>query len=167
MDSLALKEKSIERQFKGQFLNSIPQHFSPEMLKLFKRRPKTSPKLFNSTLICKELSMRIASKLQAKFPFPLPKDVFEYLDSLNALDDFNNSPVSLDLRYWDQFVRLRRQKIEIELKVRAANLQLNDLTSDMNLYSKELINLKNTKVDAARKLQEAHDEYVSDWLAIP
>lgn len=108
--------------------------------------------------------MRIVSKLQPKYPFPLPKDVFEYLDSLNAFDDYTNSPVSLEVRYWDQFIKLRRQKIEIELKVRAANLQLTDLTSDMNLYSKELINLKNTKVDAIRKLTEAHDEYVSDSL---
>lgn len=161
VDSLILKEKSIERLFKGQFLNSIPQHLGPEMNKMFKKRPKTLAKLLHSTLICKELSLRVNTKIQPKFPFPLPKDVYEYLDALNNLDDLSNIPVSLESKHWEQFVKLRRQKVEMELKVRAVNLQLADGCSGMNYYGKELANLKSYKMEAIQRLHEAQDEYVS------
>lgn len=161
VDNLMLKEKSIERQFKGQFLNSIPQHLGPEMNKMFKKRPKTSPKLLNSTLICKELSLRVNTKTQPKFPFPLPREVYEYLEALNTLDDPSNIPVSLESKHWEQFIKLRRQKVEMELKVRAVNLQLADGCSGMNSYGKELANLKSCKVEAIKRLHEAQEEYVS------
>ncbi|KAM7361472.1 uncharacterized protein ACRADG_012161 isoform 2-T2 [Cochliomyia hominivorax] len=160
VDTFMQKEKSIERQFKGQYLNSIPQHLGPEMNKMFKKRPKASPKLLNSILICKELSLRVNTKAQPKFPFPLPKEVYEYLESLNSLDDVTNIPVSLESKYWEQFVKLRRQKIEMELKVRGVNLQLADSVSGMNTYGKELANLKSTKAGALRRLQEAQEEYL-------
>ncbi|XP_037807368.1 uncharacterized protein LOC119600860 [Lucilia sericata] len=160
VDSLLLKEKSVERLFKGQFLNSIPQHLGPEMTKLFKKRPKSLPKLLHSTLICKELSLRVNTKSQPKFNFPLPKDVYEYLDGLNSLDETGNIPVSLESKHWEQFVKLRRQKVEMELKVRAVNLQLADSCSGMNSYGRELSNLKSIKVEALKRLHEAQEEYL-------
>ncbi|XP_065372162.1 uncharacterized protein LOC135964037 [Calliphora vicina] len=160
VDTLMLKEKSIERQFKAQFLNSIPQHLGPEMTKLFKKRPKSLPKLLNSTLICKELALRVNTKTQPKFPFSLPKDVYEYLEGLNTLDENGNIPVSLETKHWEQFVKLRRQKVEMELKIRAVNLQLADGCAGMNSYSRELANLKSVKVEAARRMHEAQEEYL-------
>ncbi|XP_013105013.2 cilia- and flagella-associated protein 43 [Stomoxys calcitrans] len=159
-ENLVLRDRVIERQFKTQYLNLIPQHMGPEMNKTFKKRPKLSPKILNSTLICKELSIRVNTKALPKYPFPLPKDVFEYLDGLNALDEPSSMPNALDPRYWEQLTKMRRQKVEMELKVKAVNLQLADSISGMNYFNKELANLKNTKLDAFRQLQEAQEEYL-------
>lgn len=160
-ENLTLRDRVIERQFKTQYLNMIPQHMGPEMNKIFKKRPKLPPKILHSTLICKELSMRVNTKTLPKYPFPLPKDVYDYLDALNALDEPSIMPNSLDPRHWDQLVKMRRQKVETELRVKGVNLQLADSVAGMNYFNKELQNLKITKSEALRQLQEAQDEYVS------
>ncbi|XP_073845089.1 uncharacterized protein [Musca autumnalis] len=159
-ETLMQRDRLIERQFKTQYLNMIPQHMGPEMNKIFKKRPKMAPKILHSTLICKELSARVSTKALPKYPFPLPKDVTEYLDTLTALDDMSHMPNTLESRHWEQLTKMRRQKIEIELRIKAANLQLADSMSGMNYFAKELQNLKNTKTDAVRQLQEAQDEYL-------
>ncbi|XP_075168197.1 uncharacterized protein LOC142240373 [Haematobia irritans] len=159
-ENFTQRDRIIEKQFKTQFLNTIPQHLGAEMNKTFKKRPKLSPKILNSTLICKELSTRVNSKAVPKYPFPLPKDVTEYLEALNALDEPSSMPNALDPRYWEQLTKMRRQKVEMELKIKAANLQLADSISGMNYFNKELLNLKNTKLDAFCQLQEAQEEYL-------
>ncbi|XP_019892935.1 uncharacterized protein LOC101891652 [Musca domestica] len=159
-ETLMQRDRVIERQFKTQYLNMIPQHMGPEMNKIFKKRPKMPPKILHSTLICKELSARVNTKALPKYPFPLPKDVTDYLDTLTTLDEVSNMPNALESRYWDQLTKMRRQKVEIELRIKAVNLQLADSMSGTNYFTKELQNLKNTKADALRQLQEAQDEYL-------
>ncbi|XP_061389538.1 uncharacterized protein LOC133324712 [Musca vetustissima] len=159
-ETLMQRDRVIERQFKTQYLNMIPQHMGPEMNKIFKKRPKMPPKILHSTLMCKELSARVNTKALPKYPFPLPKDVTEYLDTLTSLDDVGNMTNTLESRHWEQLTKMRRQKIEIELRIKAVNLQLADSIAGMNYFSKELQNLKNTKTEAQRQLQEAQEEYL-------
>lgn len=161
LETLVIKDKSIERQFKNQYLNAIPAHCAGEMTKLFKRRPKIMPQLLQSAIICKELTARIAAKNVPKFNFPLPKYVQEYVDGLRLIDEPTNMPIILDQKYWEPFIKLRRQKIESEWRIKAINLQLADSTGGMNSYIKELQNLKNTKLEAMRQVEEAQREYVS------
>lgn len=118
MEHIQQRDKTLERQFKGHYLNVIPPHLTHEMNKLFKKHPKMTQKSFNSTMVCMEVAARITPHHQKnRVEFPLPAECFEYLAAVDALDDASLSPNQLDAKHWDAFCKLRRQKLENELKV--------------------------------------------------
>ncbi|CAD6991161.1 unnamed protein product [Ceratitis capitata] len=142
MEALNARDKSIERQFKGSFLANIPT-YTHELSKLFRRRPKMQQRSFQSALVCSEVAARLAHK--SRFNFPLPVEVEEYFNNLKLLDDSRNAPHQLDAKYWDQFVRLRRQKIENELKIKAQGFHLTDSQEKLNNSITDLNNLRGLK----------------------
>lgn len=158
MEALNTRDKVIERQFKGNFLANVPT-FSHELNKLFRRRPKMQQRSFQSALVCNEVAARLVRK--SRFTFPLPVEVQEYFTNLQNLDDIQNAPHQLDSKYWDQFVRLRRQKIENELKIKGQGFHLTDSQDKLNNSITELNNLRSLKQQMMSETDRLSGQYVS------
>lgn len=161
LDNVEQREKAQERYFKNQYLNMLPAQSIKEVVRAFKRRIKIPPKIYTSQLMLKTLAQRVAHKAVSRLPFPVPLEIDEYLEALKGLDDTANMPQSLEGRLWDQMVKLRRQKIETELKLRALHLQISTAQSINNNYGIQLRILNEIKEEAIHKMDAMRDDYVS------
>ncbi|XP_053962555.1 uncharacterized protein LOC128866081 [Anastrepha ludens] len=158
MEYLNSRDKTLERQFKGNFLSNIPT-FMHELNKLFRRRPKMLQRSFQSALVCHEVAARLVHKSRSNFPLPI--EVEEYFHNLLTLDDPQNAPHQLDSKYWDQFVRLRRQKIENELKIKGNGFNLADSQEKLNNYITELNSLRFVKQQMITETDRLSGQYVN------
>ncbi|XP_037892462.1 uncharacterized protein LOC119639250 [Glossina fuscipes] len=160
-DNVIVKERTVERQFKNQFLNAVSPQLTTEMNRAYKKRPKLPPKLMNSVLICKQLSLYINAKPQIRSNFPIVKDVLEYLDALKAMDNYAAAPPNVEMKQWEQFTKLRRQKVEAEFRLRAINLQIADAQGVSTNFTKSVYNLRNKKSAVLFKVQDYQEHYLA------
>ncbi|XP_011179270.2 cilia- and flagella-associated protein 43 [Zeugodacus cucurbitae] len=156
MEALNTRDKFIERQFKGNFLANVPT-FTHELNKLFRRRPKMQQRSFQSALVCNEVAARLVHK--SRLTFPLPVEVQEYFTNLQTLDDIQNAPHQLESKLWDQFVRLRRQKTENELKIKGQGFHLTDSQDKLNNSITDLNNLRGLKQQMMSETDRLSGQY--------
>lgn len=161
LEMVESRDKAQERYFKNQYLNLLPAQVVKEVVRAYRKRIKIAPKIYSSQLMCKTLAQRVAQKTVSRLPFPVPLEVDEYLDSLKAMDDVSNMPQNLEQRLWEQMVKLRRQKIETELKLRSLHIQVSNAQSIYNNYSIQLRILSEIKDETVHRLEEMKEDYVS------
>ncbi|XP_041674140.1 uncharacterized protein LOC108113827 [Drosophila eugracilis] len=159
LEAQQTRDRTVERQFRGQFLPLVP-HATHEMTKLFKKRPKLPGKVFNSVLICMEASNKLSGKPSHRTPFPLPDDVLEFLNYLAEFDQPKQCPPQVDAKSWDAFVKLRRQKTESELRLKGISYQLLDSQAVLSILNKDLNALKESKVLTQRNAEESIQTYL-------
>lgn len=161
LDNQQTKDRTLDRQFRNNFLNTV-MHASHELTKLFKKRPKSSNKLFSSTLICNEVATRLVSKQkQTQTPFPLPPEVIDYITAVGEMDQQKNCQANIDVKSWETFVRLRRQKIESELRLKGIGYQLIDCQNYVTNLTNDAIVLKDTKAKTEKQVHDNIQHYVS------
>uniref|UniRef100_A0A1A9Z3T9 Cilia- and flagella-associated protein 43 n=1 Tax=Glossina pallidipes TaxID=7398 RepID=A0A1A9Z3T9_GLOPL len=160
-DNVIVKERTVERQFKNQFLNAVSPQLTTEMNRAYKKRPKLPPKSMNSILICKQLSLHINAKPQVRSNFPIAKDVLEYLESFKAMDSYGSAPPNVEIKQWEQFTKLRRQKVEAEFRLRTINLQIADAQAVATNFTKSVYNLRNKKSAVLFKVQDYQEHYLA------
>lgn len=161
LEMVESKEKAQERYFKNQYLNLLPAQVVKEVARAYRKRIKVAPKIHSSQLMCKILAQRVAQKMVSHLPFPLSPEIHEYLDALKALDHISSMPQNCEQRLWEQMVKLRRQKIESELKLRSLHLQVSTAQSIFNYYGIQLRILNEIKEDTVHQLEEMKEDYVS------
>lgn len=66
---------------------------------------------------------------------PLPDECFQYLQTFDQIEKFSNAPNLLDQNLWQILCRMRRNKIEVELKVNTAQQQAMTLKCASNFFS--------------------------------
>lgn len=161
LEAQQTRDRALERQFRGNYLNSVP-HAAHEMTKLFKKRPKLSNKLFNSHLICSEVAQKLGPKQPNRMTFPMPKEIHDFLAFIAENDAPKNCPTSVDAKSWDAFVKLRRQKIESELRLKGLGHQVLDSQTYYNSLTKDINGLKDTKALTQKETDDTIQNYVSD-----
>ncbi|ALC44553.1 CG17687 [Drosophila busckii] len=159
LDTQQTRDRAIERFFRGNFLNTVP-HASHEMTKLFKKRPKLTNKLFPSSMMCLEVAHRLSPKVSTRNAFPLPKDVLDFLANIAEGDLPKQCPPSVDAKAWDAFTKLRRQKIESELRLKGIGYQLSDSQNYLNSLSKDINSLKEAKALTQREMEDTTQQYL-------
>ncbi|EDV40246.2 uncharacterized protein Dana_GF24037 [Drosophila ananassae] len=159
LEAQQTRDRTVERQFRSQFLPLVP-HATHEMTKLFKKRPKLPPKIFNSVLICMEASNKLSGKTSARTPFPLPGDVLDFLTALAEHDLPKNCPPQVDAKTWETFTKVRRQKMESELRLKGIQYQLLDSQGYLNMLHKDMSALRDSKVLTQRNAEESIQLYL-------
>ncbi|XP_076647155.1 cilia- and flagella-associated protein 43 [Halictus rubicundus] len=131
---MANREKTLSKKFKNEFASINKFHL--ELLEhQYKRRPRVSLKHLSSSELA-DLAAHVASKGRAVY---LPTDSKEYLRALDHLDMRPNVlPVTLESSYWEQLVKLRRLKIESELKIRTKEAEIADTEKVMEGFKKKI-----------------------------
>lgn len=160
LEMLQHKDKAMDKFFKGHFLNTVPPAVTHEMLKLYRKRVKMTQKSFIYSMICFEVAHRLLYKA-GRTDFPLPQEVMDYLQAIDAMDSIQNCPSQVDAKLWDQLVKLRRQKIENELRIKGTTNKFLDIQNSVNSFAKDMANLKTKKQEVAEFLNNTIAEYVS------
>ena len=113
-ENLNKRDKNLSSKFRGEFPDMKPamlEHLSRQ----FKRRPKTGQFVCSSVTYLLEMNKCIISNEKSDL---LPEIYIEFLKGLNILDVMPNSlPPQIDNNRWQTLCKLRRNKIESEIKV--------------------------------------------------
>ncbi|KAH8372425.1 hypothetical protein KR093_011492, partial [Drosophila rubida] len=159
LEAQQARDRALERQFRGNYLNTVP-HASHEMTKLFKRRPKLSNKLFSTSLVCTEVAYKLSAKQITRNPFPLPKEINDFLAFVAENDAAKYCPAQVDAKSWDAFVKLRRQKIESELRLKGIGYQLIDSQNYINNLTGDIASLKDSQAHTKKQIEDTVQHYL-------
>lgn len=159
------RDRTLERQFRNNFLNTVP-HAAHELTKLYKKPIKLSNKLFNSALICNEVATRLVSKVKNQTPFPLPPEANDFINAVAESDLQKNCSVQLDTKTWDAFVKLRRQKLESELRLKGISCQLTDCQHYVSTLTNDLTTLRDTRANTQNLMNDTVQQYVSSFRVL-
>ncbi|XP_022216896.2 uncharacterized protein LOC111070553 [Drosophila obscura] len=159
LEAQQTRDRAIERYFRSTFLNTVP-HAQHEMTKLFKKRPKLPGKVFNSVLICMETSHKLSGKQSQRNAFPLPKEIQEFLAYVAEIEAPKNCPPQVDAKSWESFIKLRRQKMESEVRLKAVGYQLADGQGYLASIAKDLTALKDSKNVTQKSSEESVQKYL-------
>ncbi|KAH8294176.1 hypothetical protein KR054_009136, partial [Drosophila jambulina] len=159
LETQQTRDRAVERHFRSNFLQTVP-HATHEMTKLFKKRPKLPSKIFNSVLICMEASNKLSGKPSQRTPFPLPTDVLDFLNHLAEFDLPKQCPPQVDAKSWDTFVKLRRQKVESEMRLKGIGYQLLDTQAFCGVLQKGLTALRDSKMETQINWDDSVQHYL-------
>ncbi|XP_026482946.1 cilia- and flagella-associated protein 43 [Ctenocephalides felis] len=115
------RDRQLERNFKANFedRSAVIQDL---ILKAYRKRPRWSQKLIQSPVVLHQMA-RCCGSDDSKYNL-LPQDAAEFLNAMLQLDHSSQAPKALDENIWKNMVKLRSQKLEIEIKLKALALEL-------------------------------------------
>ncbi|KAL0895179.1 hypothetical protein ABMA27_013627 [Loxostege sticticalis] len=114
-DALATKDKYMERTFKTHFADLSPI-IVEQCYKVFRKRPKWYQRATTTAAALHELATAI---LASHRPPNMLLDCVEYYKGVEQLDQISNMPPVMDEVLWATMCKLRRAKIENEVRMRA------------------------------------------------
>jgi len=114
-DSLCKAEKRQEAKFRGEFAE-LKQPIVEHLLRHYKKRPRPDRLTTTSITYLTEVARCVVSNEKSDI---LPRECLNFLKGMDALDLMpRNLPPQISADYWRTTCKLRRVKIEVEIKVR-------------------------------------------------
>ncbi|XP_072755711.1 cilia- and flagella-associated protein 43-like [Anoplolepis gracilipes] len=155
-DALCTREKTIVKKLQYEFA-SLSKVNIEYLERQYKRRPKMSLKNVDASDL-----LTLALHLLDQKPAYLPTDCTDYSKILETLDARpDRLPQSIDANHWNHFTQSRRQKINVELKMKAQQLEI-DLVEQTIAVFKNKIDACKSSVDLLRnQLKKTRDERVT------
>ncbi|XP_011872064.1 PREDICTED: uncharacterized protein LOC105564361 isoform X2 [Vollenhovia emeryi] len=115
-DSLCKAEKRQEAKFRGEFAE-LKQSVVEHLLRHYKKRPRAGRLTTTSVTYLTEVASCVAGNEKSDV---LPRECLDFLKGMDALDSKpRNLPSQINTSYWQTMCRLRRTKIETEIKLTA------------------------------------------------
>ncbi|XP_043277754.1 cilia- and flagella-associated protein 43-like [Venturia canescens] len=144
-EALVTREKAIEKKFRSEF-PSLGRSNAELLEKECKRRPRVSLKNATpSDLI--ELGRIAASRGTATY---LSYECAEYLKNLDTMDIRPpGMSANIETHHWDHLIRLRRNRIELEMKTRAQMAIVNETEKTIMSHEKKIVDV-NTEIDSLK-----------------
>ncbi|XP_053995641.1 cilia- and flagella-associated protein 43-like [Hylaeus anthracinus] len=119
-ETLSAREKTMPRRFKTEF-SSLTKLQTELLERQYKRRPRTNLRNLTASDFL-DLESHVVARTRSTY---LPSECNEYLRALDHLDVRPNVfPPTIVSSHWEALTRLRRQRIEMELKVRAKEIEI-------------------------------------------
>ncbi|EZA49426.1 WD repeat-containing protein [Ooceraea biroi] len=155
-DALCTREKTIAKKLQHDFAILSKSNF--EVLeRQYKRRPKVSLK----NIVACDL-VNLAGYLDQVKPTYLPAECMDYLKILDSLDARPNElPQSIDAVHWNHLVRLRRQKIDVELRIRARQLEIAALERTIGVFEGKIDACKSSVIQLRERLKCAREARIT------
>lgn len=120
-DALCGREKTMAKRFQQEFAAQLTKVNIEILERQYRRRPRVSLRNVTASDLI-NLAQQLATNTA---PAYLPVECADYLKSLETLDARPSGlPHSIDAAHWDQLMRSRREKIEVELRIRAQQLEI-------------------------------------------
>ncbi|XP_050507763.1 cilia- and flagella-associated protein 43 isoform X1 [Diabrotica virgifera virgifera] len=156
LDNLLLKEKVLEKTFKRDF-----QEFSTlvqeQATKLYKRRPRASFRGVNTETVLLELAKCLITQEKSLL---LTTECIEFLKSLDHLDEFVGLPPTIDEHTFRLICKHRRSRIEFEIKVKAAQMQITDGETTIASCQKRLTYKKEKNIRLGGEIRKCKTDYL-------
>lgn len=156
-DALCAREKTMARRLPQEFPSSSKSHI--ELLEIqYKRRPKVSLK---NVAVYDLISLGRYLTSYAK-PTYLPIACANYVRILESLDTRPVTlPKSVHTIHWNHLVQTRRQKIELELRIQARQLEVTATEETIADFSGKIDASKSRVDHLSSKLKRMRDERVT------
>ncbi|XP_045762640.1 cilia- and flagella-associated protein 43 isoform X2 [Maniola jurtina] len=119
-ESLATKDKYLDRTFKNPFADLSPI-IVDQCYKFFKKRPKWHQRATMIPVVLYDLANAILTGVR---PPLLHADCVDYFKGVEQLDQISNMPPVMDEGLWATMCKMRRAKIENEIRMRAVGQEV-------------------------------------------
>ncbi|XP_066590868.1 cilia- and flagella-associated protein 43-like [Prorops nasuta] len=166
-EGLCSFERAMGKRLKQEF-QSFGKLIVGHLENLYNRRPRMTLRLSASDLI--DLGEHACSGSK---PIHLPASCAEYLRLLDNLDVRpTNLPEAIGANHWQSFCQLRRQKIEVELRIRAHSMELTEVERKINIFNGKITKLKARLGDLreqlimSKKKQDTFDQNIEIQLVL-
>ncbi|KAG7197932.1 hypothetical protein KM043_016169 [Ampulex compressa] len=137
-EGLTSREKTLAKKFKSEF-SSLGKAIVEILERYYKRRPRVSLKNVRASDLS-DLAKCVAGLAQG---LQLPVACIDYLRHLESLDvQPNTFPPNVETSHWTQLVRIRRQRIELELKIRAKQVDVAEAEQMIRIYTDKVNDCK-------------------------
>lgn len=155
-DELCARDKAMMKRSQYEFA-ALSKINVKLLTQQYKRRPKMSLKnVAASDLV--NLAKYLTSDIS---PTYLPTECVDYSRSLESLDARPNElPQSIDASHWDHLIKLRRQKIVMELKIRARQLEIVAVERTIARFEDKIDKCKSSVSFLRNRLKGARDERI-------
>ncbi|XP_072937186.1 cilia- and flagella-associated protein 43 [Epargyreus clarus] len=124
-DALAGKDRYMDRTFKNHFADLSPI-IVDQCYKFFKKRPKWQQRASMIPIVLYELATAILTGVK---PPLLHADCVDFFKGVEQLDQISNMPPVMDEGLWATMCKLRRAKIENEIRMRAVAQEMSYVES--------------------------------------
>ncbi|XP_043526781.1 cilia- and flagella-associated protein 43-like [Frieseomelitta varia] len=151
--SFVAKEKAVAKKFRSEFASL--NKFQVELLaQQYNRRPKITMRSLVASDVY-ELASHVTSRLPCVY---LSTECKDYLRILNHLDVRPAVlPATIDASHWDDLIRLRRVKIDFELRSKAQQIEIADADAVILGFEQRIEKCKTDAEDMRRSLIELRD----------
>ncbi|XP_029174556.1 cilia- and flagella-associated protein 43-like [Nylanderia fulva] len=158
-DALCAREKTMTKKLQHEFVGSLSRVSIELLEQQYKRRPKVSLKnIAASDLLTLAQHLKNHTK-----PAYLPTDCTDYSKILESLDVRPDGlPQSIDANHWNRFIQSRRQKINVELKIRAQQLEIAVVEQTIATFERKIEACKSSVGLLRSRLKKARDERVTN-----
>ncbi|KAM0735838.1 Cilia and flagella-associated protein 43 [Formica fusca] len=155
-DALCTREKAMAKKLQYEF--AALSKVNMELLELqYKRRPKVSLK----NVVASDLLTLAQHLIDHTKPAYLPTDCADYLKILENLDARPEGlPQSIDDNHWNHFTQSRRQKINVELKIKAQQLEITLVEQTIAVFEHKIDACKSSADFLRNRLKRTRDERV-------
>lgn len=152
-ENLRKRDKLLEEKFRVEFEAELKQPMVEHLFRHYRRRPRTAgPVCGTSLAFLSELAERVVVDADLDSEI-LPREWQDYLRGLKSLDTMPDSlPRKIESSHWHSACRLRRVKMEAEIKVRICAIELGEAEQSIAFYRKASL--------AARTTVNRHKETV-------
>lgn len=114
-ENLCKADKRQEIKFRGEFAD-LKQPMVEHLLRHYKKRPRSSRFVTTSVIYLTEVAKCVTGCEKSDI---LPRECLDFLRDMDALDVMpGNLPSQISVNYWRTMCKLRRAKVEVEIKVR-------------------------------------------------
>lgn len=114
-ENLSKRDKVLEGRFQAEF-NHLKQPVVEYLLRHYKKRPVADKFRYLSATCLEETSLCLITNKASAI---LPQEYQDFLRNADTIDAIpSNLPGQIDNTVWRSFCKLRRNKVELEMKVR-------------------------------------------------
>lgn len=154
MDAILAKERQLERAFKKDIAD-YSQAIQAACFKVYKKSPRATTKSITSLALLNELAKCCVTQ---EISVLLTSECIDYLRSLDALDQYVNVPNNIDENLYRVICKHRRLKIENDLKVRANQMEQQEVENTFQIFNTRLTLRKEFGVQLENDLMKIRSE---------
>ncbi|XP_066139211.1 cilia- and flagella-associated protein 43 isoform X2 [Euwallacea fornicatus] len=153
MDMMQLKEKQLEKAYRRDFQDMSPI-VQEQSYKLYRKRPKANFRIISTATVLNELAKGV---LTNEITYTMTQECLDYLKALEAIDVFAGLPSTIDETTWQLICKHRRLHIELEMRLRAIQVQIFEGEATISTFQKRVVTKKekivllNTQLEETRK----------------
>lgn len=154
-DALSAREKAVIKKY--QEFSGLSKTAIEHLERQYRRRPR----IYLKSVTARDLLDLAKFVTDYTKPIYLPAECLDYVKILENIDARPDElPQSVDASHWDQLVRSRRQKIEIELRIRAKQLEIAAAEQTIAVFEGKIDACKSS-VDLLRnQMRNSRDERI-------
>lgn len=155
-DALCTREKTMVKKFQHEF--AALSKVNVELLeRQYKRRPRVSLKNVAASDLL-NLGKYLVDYIK---PAYFPIECVDYSKILESLDTRPSElPQSIDTSYWDHLTQSRRQKINVELQIKARQLEIATVERKIAMFDSKIDTCKSSVALLKDRLRTVRDERI-------